>query len=57
LATENSKIQWHQAFFNAMRLELANYADILEFKSEYQLNTEPLRVDAVIIKRLYTRRY
>jgi hypothetical protein len=34
-----------------MRLELADYADVLEFKSEYQLNTEPLRVDVVIIKK------
>jgi hypothetical protein len=51
LPTENTKIQWHQAFFNAMQLELEDYADALEFKSEYQLNAEPLRVDAVIIKK------
>lgn len=42
-------IHWHPAFFQAIRLELADYQDVLEFKYEYQLTTEPLRVDTLII--------
>jgi hypothetical protein len=49
MATE--KIQWHPAFFQAMRLELEPYKDILEFTSESQITSEPLRIDLVIVKK------
>jgi hypothetical protein len=34
-----------------MQLELADYKDALEFKHEYQLTAEPLRIDLLIIKK------
>jgi hypothetical protein len=45
------KLQWHPAFLQAIQLELIDYKDSLEFKYEYQLTTEPLRVDLLIIKK------
>jgi hypothetical protein len=45
------RINWHQAFFGAIRLELDEYKDALEFVDEYQLTTEPLRIDVLIIKK------
>jgi hypothetical protein len=43
------RIPWHPAFVQAMRLELERYNDVLEFISESQLTSEPLRIDLVII--------
>jgi len=48
---ENSKIPWHPAFIEALQLELEDYKDVLEFHSELQLTTEPLRIDCVVIKK------
>ena len=45
-------IPWHAAFVEAMQLELEAYRDILEFHSEYQLTSEPLRIDCVVIKKI-----
>jgi hypothetical protein len=45
-------IHWHPAFFEAIQLELESYRDILEFKAEYQLSAEPLRIDVLIVKKL-----
>jgi len=44
-------IPWHPAFFDAIRMELDDYADDLQFISEHPLNTEPLRIDVLIIKK------
>jgi hypothetical protein len=44
-------VKWHPAFFEALQLELFDYKNFLEFQYEYQLTTEPLRIDAVIIKK------
>jgi hypothetical protein len=49
--TGNSPIPWHPAFFEAIQLELEAYRDVLEFKYEYQLTTDPLRIDTLIIKK------
>ncbi|MDR2756742.1 MAG: DUF4351 domain-containing protein [Planctomycetaceae bacterium] len=46
------KTSWHPAFWGAMQLELKEYRDVLEFTSEYQLTSEPLRIDVLIIKKL-----
>jgi hypothetical protein len=48
---EHSKLKWHPAFLQAMQQELADYRESLEFKYEYQLTTEPLRIDLLIIKK------
>jgi len=47
----NDRIAWHPAFFEAIQMELEEYSHNLQFISEYQLNTEPLRIDVVIIKK------
>ena len=46
-----SNIHWHPAFLQAIQLELLEYKDSLEFKYEYQLTAEPLRIDLIIIKK------
>jgi hypothetical protein len=45
------KIPWHPAFLQAIQQELFDYRDSLEFKYEYQLTSEPLRIDLLIIKK------
>jgi len=45
------KLKWHPAFQQAMQLELFEYRDFLDFKCEYQLTSEPLRIDLLIIKK------
>ncbi|MDR0710025.1 MAG: hypothetical protein LBF77_08170 [Spirochaetaceae bacterium] len=47
----SSHIPWHPAFVQAIKLELEQYQDVLEFTSEYQLTAEPLKIDVVIIKK------
>jgi hypothetical protein len=42
---------WHPAFVEAIKLELGQYGDILEYTPEYQLTREPLRIDVVIVKK------
>ena len=46
-----SNIQWHPAFIEAIKLELEDYRDSLEFLTEYNLTTAPLRIDCIIIKK------
>jgi len=45
------KTPWHPAFVDAIRMELFDYRDSLEFKYEHPLNREPLRIDLLIIKK------
>jgi hypothetical protein len=42
---------WHTAFFEAIQMELDEYSRDLQFIPEHPLNTEPLRIDVVIIKK------
>ena len=44
-------IHWHQAFVEAIQLELKDYRGKLEFHHEYRLSAEPLKIDCVIIKK------
>ena len=39
------KTLWHPAFCEAVRQELSEYGDSLEFKYEHPLNAEPLCID------------
>jgi hypothetical protein len=48
----HGKLKWHPVFYQAMKLELYDYKDSLEFMYEYQLTSEPLRIDLLIIKKL-----
>jgi hypothetical protein len=50
-AETTSSIPWHPAFVQAIKLELEPYRDALEFIPEYQLTTEPLEIDVVIVKK------
>lgn len=47
----SKKIQWHPGFVAAMNLEFALSRDGLVFQKEYNLNTRPLAVDLLIIKK------
>lgn len=49
--TEQEKIQWHPAFVSAINLELAQDRQYLLFEKEYNLNTKPLEIDLLIIKK------
>lgn len=45
------KIQWHPGFVAAVNLELKENRDDLQFEKEYNLNTKPLEVDLLVIKK------
>lgn len=45
------KIQWHPPFCAAMRLELIKYKEKLNYYMEYALNTKPLLIDLLVIKK------
>jgi hypothetical protein len=47
----SEKLKWHPAFLQALQLELIEYKNSLQFKYEYQLTSEPLRIDLLIIKK------
>ncbi|GMO48163.1 MAG: hypothetical protein Pg6C_10560 [Treponemataceae bacterium] len=48
---KKEKTLWHAAFVQVLQLELEDYADALEFRVEYRLTTEPLRIDVVVVKK------
>ena len=45
------KKQWPPAFVSALQLELKEDAQYLNFTSEHNLNTKPLEVDLLIVKK------
>ncbi|MDR2704155.1 MAG: DUF4351 domain-containing protein [Planctomycetaceae bacterium] len=47
-----TKTLWHPAFCEAMKLELNEYRDVLEFQDEHQLTSGVLRMDTLIVKKL-----
>ena len=47
----NKKIQWHPGFVAALDLELRSYRAGLQFEKEYNLNTKPLEIDLLVIKK------
>ena len=44
-------IQWHPGFIGAMNLELKENRDDLLFEKEHNLNTRPLEIDLLVIKK------
>jgi hypothetical protein len=48
---KSEKLLWHQAFYDAIRLELYDYRNDLEYTFEHQLTTEPMRIDVLIVKK------
>ncbi|MCM1091991.1 MAG: hypothetical protein NC092_00250 [Butyrivibrio sp.] len=45
------KIQWHAAFVSAMSLDFGSDRADLIFEKEYNLNTKPLEIDLLVIKK------
>ena len=48
---KEAKIQWHSAFASAMGLDFAQDRDDLIFETEHNLNTKPLQIDLLVIKK------
>ena len=48
---KDTKIQWHPGFVAAMNLEFAKDRKNLIFEKEYNLNTKPLEIDLLVIKK------
>lgn len=48
---KETKIQWHPGFVAAMNLELSQNRSDLLFEKEYNLNTKPLEIDLLVIKK------
>ena len=49
--TGRERLSWHPAFHQAIQLELFDWRDELEFQTELQLTSEPLRIDLLVIKK------
>ena len=47
----DKKIQWHPGFAAAIDLELSAYRQDLIYEREYNLNTKPLAIDLLVIKK------
>jgi hypothetical protein len=47
----DTKIQWHPGFVSAMNLELCENRTDLIYEKEYNLNTKPLEIDLLVIKK------
>ena len=47
---KEARLDWHSAFFIALKAELVDYLDVLQFEQEHLLNQQPLRIDAIVIK-------
>lgn len=48
---KDTKIQWHPGFVAAINLELAENRDDLIYEKEYNLNTKPLEIDLLVVKK------
>ena len=48
---KDTNIQWHPGFVAAINLELIKNRNDLMFEKEYNLNTKPLEIDLLIIKK------
>lgn len=48
---DETKIQWHPAFYDAMELTLIKDADSLEYEREHNLSSKPLQVDFLVIQK------
>lgn len=48
---ESNKIQWHPGFCSAVRLELRENREDLNYTNEYNLSRKPLQIDLLVIKK------
>lgn len=49
---EEKKPQWHPAFYAAMKLQLSDFNNYLEYHAEHILNTMPIKLDLLVIKKV-----
>ncbi|MBR5127468.1 MAG: hypothetical protein IKU69_03470 [Roseburia sp.] len=49
--TKETRTQWHPAFCAAMRLELIENKEDLDYTNEYNLNSKPIQMDLLVIKK------
>lgn len=49
--TKETRTQWHPAFCAAIRLELIENKADLDYENEYNLNTKPIQMDLLVIKK------
>lgn len=49
--TKETKTQWHPAFCSAIKLELIENKADLDYMSEYNLNSKPIQMDLLVIKK------
>ncbi len=47
----DERISWHSAFAEAMKLELKDNKESLVYEKEFPLNSEPISVDLLVIKK------
>ena len=45
------RTQWHPAIYSVIRLELKDDSAYLDYIREYNLNTKPLEIDILILKK------
>jgi len=50
-ARGKDKVYWHEAFYEAIQLELHQYLDVLTFINEHPLSKEALIIDVLVIKK------
>lgn len=48
---KKTNIQWHPAFVSAMQLEFREDREKLFFEKEHNLNTKPLQIDLLVIRK------
>lgn len=46
---QDKRIQWHPAFCSAMRLELKDNKNELDYYNEYNLSSKPLQMDLLVV--------
>ncbi len=46
------RVNWHEALVCAVQIELRDYADLLDFRSEFILGKNSYRIDLLVIKKL-----
>lgn len=46
------RVNWHEAASCAIQIELQDYAELLEYQSEYNLGKNSYRIDLLVIKKL-----
>ncbi|MCM1282620.1 MAG: hypothetical protein NC242_03135 [Roseburia sp.] len=49
--TEHKHVNWHSATVDAIKIDLRDYADILEYQDEYTLSNGAHRIDLLLIRK------